>query len=64
MRIWEEWDTGPHNTWYETTDPVGTTHHTGFGEKAPTVEIPDELWERYNEAKNQIIELIAAEEAK
>lgn len=62
MRIWEEWDSGPHNTWYETESPIGTTHHTGFGEEVPTVEIPDDVWDQYTKSKQQIIDLIAEAE--
>lgn len=58
MRIYESVDSIPTGFWYVTQDPVGTVHQDGFGDDTVVVEIPDELWVKYTEARQEIQKII------
>lgn len=59
MRIYDYVDSGPHSTWYTTDEPAGTLKKDAFGDDEPVVEVPDELWQRYVDAKTEIAKMLA-----
>jgi hypothetical protein len=58
MRVFPYRDDRPNVYWVETNLAVGEITRDAFGDKVKVVEIPDDLWDLYMEAKREIEEVI------